>query len=111
MGADVQDKSMRKNFPRGVLDHESFCLVATRSIRVGTRGYSCGALASAVKKDRMEAEEHFVRGCCGSSVRKMVRIVVRYEGRVRLVLADIVTGSLYSLRTGQCFTGNLHIVD
>ena len=25
-------------------------------------------------------------------------------------LADIVTGSLYSLRTGKCYTGNLHII-
>lgn len=46
---------------------------------------------------------------CGTRVRKMLVVMVEYKGKEMKVLADIVTGSLYNIETGECYTGNLKI--
>jgi hypothetical protein len=95
--------------PFAIVDEEAFCLLSNGSVRSEKKGHTTNTLQKAVRKKQLECEEHRVRTCCGSSLRKFVKVAVLHEGGEMRVLADIVTGSLYDIETGQCFTGNLKI--
>ena len=97
--------------PNAIVDEEAFCLISSGSIRSERRGHTCQTLQKAVKKKIVKVEEHRVRSVAGSAVKKMVKVRVKRGTRHYLVLADIVTGSLYNLRTGECYTGKLFIDD
>ena len=99
------------NAPDAILDAEAFCLIASGSIRSEKRGHTCTTLQRAAKKKLVRTEQHRVRTIAGSALRLMVKVRVEYHGRQFVVLADIVTGSLYSLRTGQCYSGSPFIDD
>ena len=97
--------------PFAIVDSEAFCLLSNGSVRSENKGHTTNTLQTAVRKGLLQYETHRVRTICGSSVRKFVLVVVMHEGGEMRVLADIVTGSLYDIETGQCFTGNLRIVE
>ena len=97
------------SIPFAIVDDESFCLIASGSVRSANKGHTTTTLQKAVRKGMIEAKPFRVQGLCGSSARTMVRVVVLHEGKEIAVLADIVTGSLFSIETGECYTGNLWI--
>ena len=96
-------------YPFAILDAEAFCLISSGSVRSEKRGHTCQTLQRAVRNNMVAYEEYRVRGISGSSLHKMVMVVVRSNGKDTLVMADIITGSLYNLKTGKCYTGNLRM--
>lgn len=74
--------------------------------RWGYKGLTCQSMKGLKKKGKLPIEVHKVRSICGSSMREMVRV----SAKGHEVLADVITGSLYDIETGICFTGNLRIV-
>jgi len=102
---------------KGRLSTEWFCLAHELYDERITklRGHTIKSLQRLIKRKELVPEVHWVKTICGSSERKFVPLEV-YDpdpnGRIvrpLIVLADVVTGSLYNPDTGECYTGNLKI--
>ena len=72
--------------------------------------YTLKRLASAVRRGQFPRIEHKVLTMCGSSVRGFANVKCTIDGKQITALVDLVTGSLYDKKTGQCYSGNLRIV-
>ena len=109
-GGDVQPVDLTT--PKGLLSDEGFYLETgyPSHAKHEKRFLNVQDLNVAIKKKRIPVEKHRVRTIAGTTERKFARIEVLADGEYMPVLANITTGALFSVKTGQCYSGNPKIV-